>query len=240
MSTEKDNELNEQELWDLLQDHEETELSKPAKKKTPAKKPAEKEAPKQSPVESAEAEPKPRTVITEKRKKALVWYLVGLFGIAFVVVLISLILKGNGNQNPIPDSTGDQSAQVQDLYDRINELEDENNTLKAEKEALEQEVLEQQEMMDGLNLMIDEMSNSLEYVEGNNLFADENAEKLARTMAAYETLVRAQAAFIDYDEAVLEAAMAELGENLDLLSQDAINAYYMVIEYMEQPYLGQN
>ncbi len=230
MSTEKDNELNEQELWDLLKDHEETDLSRTSQKKAPAKK-----QPEQEPVEE---EAKPKTVITERRKKALVWYLVGLFGIAFVVVLISLILKGNGSQNPTPDSTGEPSAQVQELYDRINALEDENNALKEENAELEQEVLDQQEMMDGLNLMIDEMSNSLEYVEGNQ-YVDADAELIARKMNTYELLVKAQAAFIDYDEAVLEAAITELGENLDLLSQDAINAYYMVIEYMEQPYLGQ-
>lgn len=226
MSTEKDNELNEQELWDLLKDHEETDLSKPNKKATVKEQP-------EQPVEE-----KPKTVITERRKKALVWYLVGLFGIAFVVVLISLFLRGNGGQNPNPDSTGEPSAQMQELYDRINALEDENAALKEEKADLEQEILDQQEMMDGLNLMIDEMSNSLEYVEGNQ-YVDADSEQIARKMNAYELLVKAQAAFIDYDEAVLEETMNELGEHLDLLSQDAINAYYMVIEYMEQPYLGQ-
>lgn len=228
MSTEKDNELNEQELWDLLKDHEETDLSKPRKKVAPQKQPEP-----EQPVEE-----KPKTIITERRKKALVWYLVGLFGIAFVVVLISLFLRGGSGQNPVPDSTGEPSAQVQELYDRINALEDENAALKEEKADLEQEILDQQEMMDGLNLMIDEMSNSLEYVEGNQ-YVDADAELIARKMNTYELLVKAQAAFIDYDEAELEAAMDELAENLDLLSQDAINAYYMVIEYMEQPYLGQ-
>ena len=221
MSTTKDNELNEQELWDLLKDHEET----PAKK--------------------VQEEPKPKTVITEKRKKALVWYLVGLFGIAFVVVLLSLFLNGNRNNTPGGEPSPEQIAQIQELNDRINQLEEENaaltaekNALNKEKETLERDVLDLQVMMDSLNLMIDEMSNSLEYVEGNQ-YVDADAEQIARKMSAYETLVKAQAAFIDYDEAELEAAMAELAENLDLLSQDAINAYYMVIEYMEQPYLGQ-
>lgn len=230
MSTEKDNELNEQELWDLLKDHEETDLSKPSKKKAAAKKQPDQEQP--------EEEPKPKTVITDRRKKALVWYLVGLFGIAFVVVLISLFLRWDGGKNPGTDSTGEPSAQMQELYDRINALEEENNALKEVKAELEQEILDQQEMMDGLNLMIDEMSNSLEYVEGNQ-YVDADAELIARKMNTYELLVKAQAAFIDYDEAELENAMNELGENLDLLSQDAVNAYYMVIEYMEQPYLGQ-
>ena len=230
MSKEKDNELNEQELWDLLKDHEETELPKPARKKAekkPDPKPDEKEE-------------KPKTVITERRKKALVWYLVGLFGIAFAVVLLSLFLRGNGGQTPSdPDTTsGEYPAQMQELYDRINELEDKNASLQAQNRELQKQVLEQQEMMDGLNLMIDEMSNSLEYVEGSQ-YVDADSELIARKINTYETLVKAQAAFIDYDEAELEKAMAELGENLDLLSQDAVNAYYMVIEYMEQPYLGQ-
>jgi len=228
MSREKDNELNEQELWDLLKDHEETDLPKPEKKK-PVKK--------TEPVE----EEKPKTVITERRKKALVWYLVGLFGIAFLVVLLSLFLRGGDGQTPSTDSTGDNSAQVQqmqELYDRINELEDKNAELQALNRDQQKKILEQQEMMDGLNLMIDELSNSLEYVEGSQ-YMDADAQAIARKISAYETLVKAQAAFIDYDEAALEKAMGELGENLDLLSQEAINAYYMITEYMEQPYLGQ-
>lgn len=229
MSKEKDNELNEQELWDLLKDHEETDLTKPVKRRA-EKKP-----------EARQEEELPKTVITEKRKKALVWYLVGLFGIAFVVVLLSLFLNGSGSQNPgstdSPNTTGGNSAQVQELYDRINELEDKNAELQSENRELQKQVLDQQEMMDGLNLMIDDLSSSLEYVEGSQ-YINGDAEQIARKIQAYETLVKAQAAFIDYDEAELEAAMAELGENLDLLSQDAINAYYMVTEYMEQPYLG--
>ena len=230
MSNEKENELNEQELWDLLKPHEETDLSKPAKKKA-EKKPEKKAEP---------AAEESRTVITEKRKKALVWYLVGLFGIAFVVVLLSLFLNGNGGQTPVgsEDTTGENTSQMQELYDRINELEDKNLELQAENRDLQKKNLEQQEMMDGLNLMIDELSNSLEYVEGSQ-YMDADAEAIARKVAAYDTLVKAQAAFIDYDEAALEAAVAELAENLDLLSQDAINAYYMLTEYMEQPYLGQ-
>ena len=230
MSNEKDNELNEQELWDLLKDHEETELPKPAKKKA-EKKPEPK---------PAEEKTESKTVITEKRKKALVWYLAGLFGIAFVVVLLSLFLNGNGGQVPAgtDDSTAGNTSQMQELYDRINELEEKNVQLQAENRDLQKKNLEQQEMMDGLNLMIDELSNSLEYVEGSQ-YMDADAEAIARKVAAYDTLVKAQAAFIDYDEAALEAAVAELAENLDLLSQDAINAYYMLTEYMEQPYLGQ-
>lgn len=234
MSTENEmneSELNENELWDLLKEPAESELPSKKKKKD---KPAKAEKP-EAPAEPEE--PKSKTIITEKRKRALVWYLVGLFGIAFVVVLCSLFLKGKPAGNG--ESSTVDSAQIQELYDRINALEEENTYLKAENEELTAEVMEQQEMMDGLNLMIDELSNSLEYVEGNALYADENAEELARTMTAYQTLVRAQNAFIDYNEEVLEQAMADLEENLDVLSNEALNAYYMVIEYMEQPYLGQ-
>lgn len=217
MSTEKNNDLNEQELWDLLKDHEEAELPKPAEKKP------------------AEHKPKSKTVVTEKRKKALVWYLAGLFGIAFVVVLLSMFFTPGGSQTP---GDGKTTAQIQELYSRIQELEQENAGLQEQNQEFQEQILLQQETMDGLNLMISEMSNSLEYVEGNQI-VNADDEMIARRMKAYETLVKAQAAFIDYDEAVLEAAVKELGENLDLLSPDAINAYYMVIEYMEQPYLGQ-
>lgn len=234
--TPNETKLNEAELWELLKDKE--DAPRTAGKKSGQSK---KNAPK-----ADENGGKAKTVITDKRKKALVWYLVGLFDIAFVVVLVSLLMRGvttpGGSTNP----SGESAVQIQELYDRINELEDENSTLLQENEALTKEnealadeVENQQLMMDGLNTMIDELTESLEYVEGSALYTDENAEKLARTMAAYQTLVRAQNAFIDYDEAVLEEAMKDLEDDLDLLSQEAMNAYFMVIEYMEQPTLGQ-
>ena len=239
MSTEKEKneELNEQELWDLLKDPEPTEI--------PKKKAKNQEKPTQAVQAADKAEAKSKTVITEKRKKALVWYLVGLFGIAFVVVLISLLMRGNpGNNSNQP--TGDESVQIQELYDRINDLEAENTALEEEKadlaaeaKLLQGKIMEQQEMLDGLKVLNDELSASIEYVEGNALYNDENAERLAKTMAAYQLLVRAQNAYIDGNVDVLDEAMAELENSLDLLSQEALSAYYMVIEYMEQPYLGQ-
>ena len=62
---------------------------------------------------------------------------------------------------------------------------------------------------------------------------------LLQRIAAYETLVKAQNKFIDYDETLLEEAMKALESQLGHLSADAVNAYYMILEYMEQPYLGQ-
>lgn len=242
MSTEKqkNDELNEQELWDLLKDPEPTEM--PKKKAKKQKKPAK---PAQASQPAEKTESKPKTVITEKRKKALVWYLAGLFGIAFVVVLISLLMRGTPGTNP-NQPTGEDSIQIQELYDRINDLEEENSALTEEKAELEEQatalqgkIQEQQEMLDGLKVLNDELSASIEYVEGNSLYKDENAEKLAKTMNAYQLLVRAQNAYIDENVDVLDEAMAELEGCLDLLSQEALNAYYMVIEYMEQPYLGQ-
>lgn len=223
--TPNETQQNENELWDLLK---EDEPPKTICKKDPSSE-------------------KSKTIITEKRKKALVWYLVGLFGIAFIIVLVSLLLRGNTNPGGNTNPSNENAVQIQELYNRINDLEEENNSLTKTNQELTQEnkelaeqILEQQLMMDGLNTMIDELTESLEYVEGNALYQDENAEKLARTMTAYQTLVRAQNAFIDYDEAVLEEAMKDLEDDLDLLTQEALNAYFMVIEYMEQPSLGQD
>ena len=235
MSPERDNDLNEQELRELLKDYEATDLSRSSRKKA-ERKPA--------------GNGKSKTVVTERRKKALVWYLAGLFGIAFAVVLLSLFLSGNIGQLPGTGETGTKTAQIQELYNRINELESvnreiqtenrdletRNQELQVQNEELQRQIMEQQEMLHALNVMLDNMSVSMEYVEGSQ---NADAQLNIRKLNVYETLVKAQAAFIDYDEEALEAAVAELAENLDLLSEDAINAYYMVIEHMEQPYLGQ-
>ncbi len=236
-------ELNEQELWELLKDYDETP-AKGAKRQSsaPAKKPAQqpKSEKAQKPREYQEEAP-----ITEKRKRALIWYLVGLFGIAFVIVLASLIMRSQSIPNA--DEVNSLTLQVDQMNEQMVQLQQEkealsqeNEELKAENQALTDKVSEQQIMMDGLNVLIDELSQSLEYQESNALYNDGNAEKLAATMNAYQTLVRAQNALIVEDVTVLRQAMAELEEQLELLSSEALNAYYMVIEYMEQPYLGRN
>lgn len=216
-----DTELNEDELWELLQDPQSAPGSSPEQA---------------APAPEASSSPAEKTVITEKRKRALVWYLAGLFGIAFLVVLLSLFLRGQ-SQEPGSTTPADNSVQIQELYDRINQLESEKAELEQEKESLAAEILDQQEMMDNLNIMINELSNSLEYTE-NNQFYSEDSQLYRDTLEAYKLLVRAQNAFIDYDEEVLESTMKELETKLNVLSDEGKNAYYMVIEYMEQPYLG--
>lgn len=204
----KKNELDIDELKELLKDPSE-------QKKTP-----QNTKPRRSESKPEPAAQKPKTVITEKRKLAMVWYLVGLFGIALVIVLASLWI--NGQKNPNAGTPGATSAEVQELYDRINVLEKENKEYEA--------------IVDSLNTMIDDLNNNLEYAEKSS-FYNEDSQEYKRAMQAYQLLVRAQNALITRDGDAIEEAVKELENMLDVLDDEGKNAYYMVVEYMEMPSL---
>lgn len=220
----KNDELDIDELKELLKDPSE---QRPAPKK-PQAKAAEPKTPEPKTKEDKNKSQKSKTVITEKRKLAMVWYLVGLFGIALVIVLASLLINGNRNQNPADPST---TSQVQELYDNINELE-------AENAELTKQNYEYEAMVDGLNTMIDDLNENLEHAEENNFYSADS-EQYKRAMQAYQLLVRAQNALIVKDGDAIEAAVKELEPMLDVLDDEGKNAYYMVVEYMEMPSLDQ-
>ena len=228
----------DQELWDLLKEpvEEPAKTEKPVKT-TKAVKAVKKES------ESHEK----GTVITERRKKAMVIYLVGLFGIAFIIVLVSLLMKGVPGNNQVSNAQVEAlQAQIQALETEKQNLQNENKTLIDEKEALSSEVETLKSVQEEsdlkiyeLNCLLVELTNASEYVESASTDANAQIEMLLQRIAAYETLVKAQNKFIDYDETLLEEAMKALESQLGHLSADAVNAYYMILEYMEQPYLGQ-
>lgn len=220
----KNDELDIDELKELLKDPSE---QKPAPKK-PQTKAVEPKSPEPKTKEDKNKSQKSKTVITEKRKLAMVWYLVGLFGIALVIVLASLLINGNRNQNPADPST---TSQVQELYDKINQLEEENAELTKQN-------YEYESMVDGLNTMIDDLNENLEHAEENNFYSADS-EQYKRAMQAYQLLVQAQNALIIKDGDAIEAAVKELEPMLDVLDDEGKNAYYMVVEYMEMPSLDQ-
>ena len=205
---------NENELWDLIQDQPEEAPAAPAKAKSPAPA-AEKKSP---------------------------WMFVSCgLGAALIVSLMMLFSGGNDGGNSVSPSTpvsgGNNSAQVQELQAQVDNLTDQRELLLAQIDALNEEVTSQDMKIDELLKLYNQMSENLEYVESNAVInGNANAEKLQRTMEAYTLLILAQDAFLRLDAAEVDSYVDQLMDSLDVFDQDMLNAFYNVMEYMEQPY----
>ena len=231
----------DQELWDLIKEPVEEDKKNEIQKK-------EKSTPRQNEKKQKKTTQEKGAVVTERRKKALSLYLVGLFGIAFVVVLVSLLMKGiPGNSAQVDNSQLEAlQAQVQALEAEKEELKTQNEELVKERDDLNilvDDLKEAQEINDAriseLNALLVDLTYSTEYLESGSVDANAQVELLLQRIGAYELLIRAQNNYIDYNKTLLESTMKSLEGQLEHLSQEALSAYYMIMEYMEQPYLGQ-
>lgn len=208
---------NENELWDLIQD----DPQDPPKAET--KKPAAKAA-------------------SDSKKSPWMFVSCGL-GVALIATVAMLITGAGSNNTPSGSvssnnpGTSDQSALVQELQSQVDSLNEENNALLEQIDDMSADAARQNTQIQELLKLYNEMSENLEYVESNAaLNSSENAEKYHRTMEAYATLIKAQNAFLQYDEKTLDKCIDELMDDLELLDQEALMAFYNVMEYMEQPY----
>lgn len=121
------------------------------------------------------------------------------------------------------------------LQSQIQKLKEENEALLSDYLKLTDENLEKEQKIEDLNSLLDQISSDVENVESG---AAAQMGQISGKLQAYEDLIKALNAMLTYDEETLNEALEDLEENIDYLSSDALNAYYMVLEYMEQPYWG--
>lgn len=105
--------------------------------------------------------------MSEKRKKALVVYLAALFGVAFVIVSISLGVQLK--KNTLNTTTAEK---VVALQEEVQKLESENKQLKEEKQELENQ--------------LSEILEGFEHLEGTAYAATNRINQLERIRELYE------------------------------------------------------
>ncbi len=102
--------------------------------------------------------------------------------------------------------------------------------------ALQKEKELQMERIQELTALNEALSLSLEHVEEE--MAAQKALGYEQAVPVYQQLVLALEAMMTYDEDALTAALDSIGNDIGVLDAASRNAYYMVLEYMEQPYWG--
>lgn len=103
--------------------------------------------------------------------------------------------------------------------------------LQAENEQLQATVAE-------LTANLEAVNSSIEYLEASAHDANAALDQVQNKMNAYSLLIAAQNAYIDFDREKVEKAMDNVEPYLQYLDGADLNAYYMILEYLEQPYNG--
>ena len=173
-------------------------------------------------------------VLDEKRKIALLRYMGVLFGVAFLLVLLSSLVQMRNSRLTISElnQASNNALQNAEALQTMNrELVEQNTALVEENAQLEQQRDESQALADQRKSQLDELGNQLERVE--SLHQKQLAE-LDRQLTATQALARAQYAQAAEDEAGFQAAMAQLKELADYLDEDG-KAIYQALLTEKQP-----
>ena len=159
--------------------------------------------------------------MSEKRKQALVAYLAGLFGVAFLIVSISLVIELRNGSDPANSNT---AAKVTALQEQIQALTAENQQLQSTVDELSNTILEIQE--------------GAEFLEGNAYNATSEIELLNKKVLAYYYLAEAQRAYMNEDKAALKDPTSKLTTLYQYLEERDQDSYFLILEHMEQVYFG--
>ena len=164
------------------------------------------EQPEEAAPQDKTPEAKPRSGLSEKRKRALINYMAILFAVAFLLVALSLAVQYRDSQNTISQL----GANARTAMEKAENLQDENQKLSQDladaNTALDQKT---QELTDVQNAMAD-LENANESLRGSNTELTQEKLDALNTAAAYQHLARALAAQASGDGDGLRAAMDQL------------------------------
>ena len=173
----------------------------------------------------------------KKSPKARVdgFFLACMAGVAAVSVAATLVIGGmvGGEKPPVaqdPVSTGAPAAEGTDLR-RLQDLELENAVLRAQLE-------EQKKQVKDLQANLLELMGSEEYLATAPSDPDQSNEVVDAQVEAYELFAQIQAAYADFDREKLEELIPEMDKRISFLGTDAMNEYYLILEYVEMPSNG--
>lgn len=225
----ENNVQNEQELWDVL-----SESVTPEAKPEPAKKAAPKSAEGRFAKPGPMKEPEP----AKAGRKLDGFFFACMAGVAAVSVAATLVLGGmlGGGKTPGGEPVyggaevpGD--SVVQELELQLEGLKLENAELRAQVELQKQQIKD---------LQADLLDLTAGSAELPTLSTDPNEqdELASAQIEAYEIFNQIKAAYTDFDRAALEELIPQMDKRLTYLSNDALNEYYLILEYVEMPSNG--
>ena len=218
---------SEQELWDVL--------SEPVTTETKAE-PVRKPAPKNKEGRFAKPGPMKEVEPVKEGRKLDGFFFACMAGVAAVSVAATLVLGGMlGSNTPAGEKTpGLQETNpsiAETTGDRITELELENAELRAQVELQKEQIKKLQADLLDLSAGSAEMPTISTEPDADN-------ELVSAQLEAYDIFNQIKEAYADFDRETLEELIPEMDKRISYLSADAMNEYYLILEYVEMPSNG--
>ncbi|MBQ4550784.1 MAG: hypothetical protein IJA49_06795 [Oscillospiraceae bacterium] len=130
-----------------------------------------------------------------------------------------------------PGVSGEVTPGIEGDNEVVSALELENAELRAQVELQKDQIRKLQAELLDLSAGSEEMPTLATDPDGDNELVNEQLE-------AYEIFNQIKEAYTDFDRAKLEELVPEMDKRLSYLSNDALNEYYLILEYVEQPSNG--
>ena len=154
-----------------------------------------------------------------KKGKVDGFFLACMAGVAAVSVAATLLLSG-GVSAPAKAPGSDDSA--------VAQLELENAELKAKLE------LQKKQIKDLQDDLLKFMSSEEFLATAPSTPEDGSNEVVDAQVEAYEIFTQVQEAYAEFDREKLEELIPEMDKRIRYLSGEALNQYYLILEYVEQ------
>ena len=225
----ENNVQNEQELWDVL-----SESVTPETKAEPVKK----AAPKSGEGRFAKPGPMKEPAPAKEGRKLDGFFFACMAGVAAVSVAATLVLGGmlGGDKTPGGEPIYGGAEVPSDSV--VQELELQLEGLKLENAELRAQVELQKEQIRKLQADVLDLSAGSAELPTLSTDPNEQDELASAQIEAYDIFNQIKAAYTEFDRAALEELIPQMDKRLSYLSNDALNEYYLILEYVEMPSNG--
>ena len=179
------------------------------------------------------AEPVKEAAPVKAGRKLDGFFFACMAGVAAVSVAATLVIGGMlggekvyGGAN-VPDGDGINGV----LEQQTEELKLENAELRARLEL-------QKEQIKTLQAELLDLSGGDAELPTMSTDPNEQDELMAQQLEAYDIFHQIKAAYADFDREKLEELIPEMDKRISFLGTDAMNEYYLILEYVEMPSNG--
>ena len=172
--------------------------------------------------------------MNEKSKGRIDGFFLGcMAGVAAVSVAATLMISGMTGGSSTAPETVYGGANVPTGEDIIAVLEEQAEALKMENSSLKSQIELQKKQIISLQAELIDLTGEATMPE-----LDGGDEVLSEQRTAYDILNQIKAAYTDFDRDTLEELIPEMDKRLTYLSEDALQEYYTILEYVEMPSNG--
>lgn len=181
-------------------------------------------------AQSSPAPEEEKKVAPEKRNRAFLRYMAFLFGVAFLLVVVSLVMTQHNSMETISEMNQNHSSTLI----RVEQLQENYQKAIEEKSQLMQRLQEletQAEALQEQNRELTGTNASLEEELGRERAqAETEQNRIQEELEVYQLLCKAQLALEQGRIGDFNTCMKELSQRQDKLTQEAKEVYQMLLQ----------